>query len=584
MRASETSYKDIKVRLKQRLEYVSQDIPMMMRELSKRDSSELRTPSLAAEKRSYDMVVVGLGCAGSSSAITAADCGRNVLIIDRYDGGGSTRRSGGVIYFGGGTDLQRASKVGDTLDLMFDYVSSENGGVSSPETIRQFCNESSANFRWLEQRCRVRFRDKGDGVNVYPDKTSYPPSSVSLYSSGNETPKIPRGHRVLGEYLTGNILFSALYKQLETHPNITIATHTRAIGLVMKDQACIGIRAKVLPENDRLRAAHVMLHEIGSDSPMIDPSRVVDRTCVKTETAMFRNFGVDVNIQARAVILATGGFFFNSKMVKKYAPKYLGLMPLGNLGDNGSGITMAVRDANAKTKSMDRCSAWKFINPPSAFARAVLVNTRGERVTREDKYGASIADELLQRHEGRGFLILDENMYKEALTEVNDPSSNLQPDQRMQAKLNLLRNRKFGHTLRELEQQCKIPEMSLQRSIREYNRCIQELGKDEKFEKNQTYLSVLDEYGPCYAIRMDLKRNVFWPTPAMSLGGLEVDESTGLVISAHTNESIPGLYAAGRCACGIASNYYVSGLSLADCVFSGRRAGRNAAATFSSKY
>jgi 3-oxo-5alpha-steroid 4-dehydrogenase len=41
---------------------------------------------------------------------------------------------------------------------------------------------------------------------------------------------------------------------------------------------------------------------------------------------------------------------------------------------------------------------------------------------------------------------------------------------------------------------------------------------------------------------------------------------------------VPGLYAAGRTAVGLCSHSYVSGLSLADCVFSGRRAGRRAAA------
>jgi len=40
---------------------------------------------------------------------------------------------------------------------------------------------------------------------------------------------------------------------------------------------------------------------------------------------------------------------------------------------------------------------------------------------------------------------------------------------------------------------------------------------------------------------------------------------------------IDGLYAAGRTAAGLCSRSYVSGLSLADCVFSGRRAGRHAA-------
>ena len=59
-------------------------------------------------------------------------------------------------------------------------------------------------------------------------------------------------------------------------------------------------------------------------------------------------------------------------------------------------------------------------------------------------------------------------------------------------------------------------------------------------------------------------------------GGLLVDEKTGLVKGAD-GSTIPGLYAAGRTAVGIASNSYVSGLSVADCVFSGRRAGRHVA-------
>jgi 3-oxo-5alpha-steroid 4-dehydrogenase len=43
-------------------------------------------------------------------------------------------------------------------------------------------------------------------------------------------------------------------------------------------------------------------------------------------------------------------------------------------------------------------------------------------------------------------------------------------------------------------------------------------------------------------------------------------------------QAIQGLYAAGRAAVGIASNRYVSGLSIADCLWSGRRAGRHATA------
>ena len=53
-----------------------------------------------------------------------------------------------------------------------------------------------------------------------------------------------------------------------------------------------------------------------------------------------------------------------------------------------------------------------------------------------------------------------------------------------------------------------------------------------------------------------------------------VNEETGEVLDQNQNE-IKGLYAAGRTAIGICSNIYVSGLSIADCIFSGRRVGQN---------
>lgn len=62
----------------------------------------------------------------------------------------------------------------------------------------------------------------------------------------------------------------------------------------------------------------------------------------------------------------------------------------------------------------------------------------------------------------------------------------------------------------------------------------------------------------------------------LTLGGLVVAEDTGQVRRAD-GSVIDGLYAAGRSAVGVCSNSYVSGLSLADCVFSGRRACLHAA-------
>ena len=78
---------------------------------------------------------------------------------------------------------------------------------------------------------------------------------------------------------------------------------------------------------------------------------------------------------------------------------------------------------------------------------------------------------------------------------------------------------------------------------------------------------------PFYAINMDFG-NRFATTLVFTLGGLVVDENTGAVKRVD-GAPVGGLYAAGRTAVGLCSKGYLSGMSLADTVFSGRRAARH---------
>ena len=73
-----------------------------------------------------------------------------------------------------------------------------------------------------------------------------------------------------------------------------------------------------------------------------------------------------------------------------------------------------------------------------------------------------------------------------------------------------------------------------------------------------------------------MRPRLAYPAPVLTLGGLVVAEGSGQVLRPD-GTGVPGLYAAGRSAVGLCSRSYVSGLSLADCVFSGRRAGQHAA-------
>ena len=92
----------------------------------------------------------------------------------------------------------------------------------------------------------------------------------------------------------------------------------------------------------------------------------------------------------------------------------------------------------------------------------------------------------------------------------------------------------------------------------------------DPFGKSEGSRQVLDK-GPFYACDISVGNPIF-PLGALTLGGLKVDESNGAVLDAQ-GQPIAGLFSAGRTAIGVASHLYISGLSLADCVFSGRRAG-----------
>ena len=87
-------------------------------ELLRRDERDVRHWD-----ETVDVLVVGFGCAGACAAIEAAEAGARVLVVDRSGGpGGTSINSGGFLYLGGGTALQKALGYEDSPQNMFDYM------------------------------------------------------------------------------------------------------------------------------------------------------------------------------------------------------------------------------------------------------------------------------------------------------------------------------------------------------------------------------------------------------------------------------------------------------------------------------
>ncbi|WP_257013246.1 FAD-binding protein [Rhodococcus sp. ACPA4] len=521
----------------------------------------------------YDVVIVGFGVAGASAAIEAADSGARVLVLDRGYGGGAAALSGGVIYAGGGTRYQQAAGVQDSPQNMFNYLRQEANGVVSDETLRHFCETSPAMVDWLEQQ-GAQFQG-----TLSPYKASYTADTHYLYYSGNETAwpynleAVPaaRGHRQVakgvksGHTLTMSLCQSAIAKGVEFKPL------SRVSELIIEDGAVVGVVYRSMNPDDDGGDSHRKLSKVGGKLGNWVPP-IGARLNAKAEKLWEKN-AVEVSVRANAVILAAGGFVLNSEMMAKHAGPFQdpGLLPLGTVGDDGTGINLGISAGGVAT-NLDRLAAWRFLSPPSAFLEGVTVGPTGARIINEDVYGARLAEVMITEHQGQGFLILDAKSWKKARGQVRKQCR--QAFQFPQTMYLFTAGHKKADTLDALAAKIGVPPAGLVQTVRAYNDGIASTSGDPGHKAAGLCTAI--EQGPFRAVMISIKNSSLYPATVFTLGGLRVDESSGHVLNS-ADQPISGIYAVGRCAIGICSHSYVSGLSLADGVYSGRRAGAHAA-------
>jgi len=145
---------------------------------------------------STDVLVAGSGAAGVSAAIEARRAGARVLLIEslaRF--GGSSAMSGGVVYAGGGTALQKALNIEDSVEQMYLFLSTAGGRHPPLDKIQLYCEESAAHFDWLVAQ-GIPYTEK------LTTAKGLPMGDESLYFSGTElawpareaAAPAPRGH------------------------------------------------------------------------------------------------------------------------------------------------------------------------------------------------------------------------------------------------------------------------------------------------------------------------------------------------------------------------------------------------------
>jgi 3-oxo-5alpha-steroid 4-dehydrogenase len=523
-----------------------------------------------------DMLVVGLGLAGAAAALKGSELGgMDIVLVDRFTGGGTSSLSGGVVYAGGGTRVQKEVGVDDTVENLEAYMAYEAGQIRSPQGIRRFAERSPGMIEWLEAR-GAKY-----GGPLEKRKTSYPPADKFLYYSGNEvvpayaTPggPAPRGHRAIPQRqedfskFSGAILMETLQRTIQSDPAIRLLLQCSARRLIVdRGGAVVGVELWQLPPGSPAAAEHAKLHAQSKPTKNIVKTVLRDVKKVWRKMAeLERGTAQPIRMRVRrGLVLATGGFGNNPAMLADQAPVYRNNPIAGQAGDDGSAVRLGV-SVGASTGQMHLCSPWRFIAPPISWMKGVMVAGDGRRLVNEQLYGANVGTAIMERGKGKAWLIADSRLQAQAKEELKDKS--LWPFQRLPAKLKAIRAKKAA-TLEKLERKLGMPQGSLVATMHAYNDAIRH-GRPDEMGKSDEQRQLLEE-GPFYAMNESVDA---WMNPMgqITLGGIEVDEANNQALGTD-GQPIPGLYAAGRSAVGMCSQNYVSGMSLADGIFSGWQA------------
>ena len=482
-----------------------------------------------------DVVVVGAGGAGMTAAITAAAEGKNVVILESQSmvGGNSVRATGGMnagktVYqdeneFGESAGVEKTLKTAaekyadnetitalaktvseqwaayqanptgyfDSVELMELDTMIGGKGVNDPALVETLCSNSADAIDWLGEQ----------GITL---------NSVS--SAGGASVK--RIHRPVNE--EGKVV---------------------SVGAYM---------VPLLEEDCQKAGVQMMLNTTATEILTDDNGAAVG---IKATGAS----GETITINAKAVILTSGGFGANMDMVVEYKPELKGFMTTNAPGILGQGIKMA-QAIGADTVDMDQIQIHPTVQYDSASLiteglrgdGAVLINSEGKRFIDEVGTRDVVSAAEIAQPGSYSWLIIDQKMV--------DDSSVIQGY--------IKKGYTFeGKTYEELAEQIGVDGAALAETMNTWNGYV-EAKNDPDFGRT-SFANKLDT-APYYAIKVTAGVH-------HTMGGLKINTNTEVLN--ENGEVIPGLFAAGEVTGGVHGANRLGGTAVSDFVVFGRIAG-----------
>ena len=492
-------------------------------------------------EETVDVVVVGAGGAGMTAAITATDAGKKVIVVESQPiaGGNSVRSTGGMnaakTPYQDKNEFKEAAGVEKTLKTAAEKFADNETITALAATVKSQWDAYQANPQGYFDSVELMELDTmigGKGKNNPELVKALAENSADaiewLASIGAEVKNVgafggasvKRIHRPVNAdgkvTAVGAYIVPILEKNLQDR-NVQFLFDTTANEIIMKDGKAVGIKGT------------------GKD-------------------------GHKVTINAKSVVIATGGFGANAEMVEKYKPELKGFATTNAEGAQGQGIDMATA-AGAATVDMDQIQIHPtvhieedgnahLITEGLRGDGAILVNAEGKRFYDEVSTRDKVSAAIIEQTDKNAWLIVDQAMVDKSAVIAGYIKSGYTVT---------------GATYEELAKAMGVDEATFTSTMNTWNQAV-EAKSDAEFGRT-SFANPLTT-APYYAIKI---------TPAVhhTMGGIVINPKAEVLN--EKGEAISGLYAAGEVTGGVHGANRLGGNAVADFVVFGRISGQSAA-------
>lgn len=516
-----------------------------------------KAPSaLATHDAAYttDVVVVGAGGAGLTAASKVLQEGKKVIVVEKFPAiGGNTVRTGGPMNAADPAWQNGfAAKPGESHTLKEMAELDEN----------QIDPEYREDFRTLQKEIAAYLAENDDPNGYLFDSELF--YRMQTYLGGKRTDQ--QGTVIYGQYDLVKTLTDRAMESVEWLEAIGVEFDKTDVTMPV---GALWRRGHKPLKNEGYAYVSALKAFVEKNGGQIITDTAVKNLIIEdgkvTGVVGEGMNGQQVTVHADAVILASGGFGANTKMLKEYNTYWTeiddDIKTSNSPAITGDGILLG-QQAGADLVGMGFSQMMPVSDPETGALFSglqvppqnfVMVNQKGERFVNE--YGSrDLLTQAAIDNGGLFYLIADELIKNTAYN-----TSQEKIDKQVAAGT-LYR----ADTLAELAEQIQVDPQVLTATIEKYNAAV-DAGVDEEFGKDVFDLKV--EVAPFYATPRK-------PAVHHTMGGLKIDVNTHVLDK--EGAVIPGLYAAGEVAGGIHAGNRLGGNSLTDIFTFGRIAGKTA--------